>query len=150
MQKIALIFFSILFLGCSVKEKPIYVSLKTPSFKISDEGFLKKSFGYKEIIIYRLGQVPVKIRIKNSTVCISHKCMDKIYFNKILCPKCSFDVLDYLLNKKSFPGKFIKTSYGFIQKNKFYIYKVSKNMVLFKTKKVLFFIKFLKDIDKKR
>jgi hypothetical protein len=130
MQKIALIFL-LLFTGCATKEK-IYAVIKTPEFRISDAGILKKGFGYKEVIIYRFGSYPIRVVIKNSTICLNKTCMDKETFIKnYLGKEYPSNFFDKILDKE--PMK--------LQKG--WIYKRSKNKVLFKNKDLLILIKKL-------
>jgi hypothetical protein len=139
----------VLFLGCAVKEKPIYAVIKSDYVKIADQGFLKEGFGYKEIVIYKAGIRPVSMEIKNSVVCLNGKCMDKEKFIKNIDKSYPVNLLDNILEKKplDFLGKITKTKYGFIQKSERFFYRVSKNSVLFKDRyeHILIMIKYLKD-----
>ena len=131
MQKIALIFL-LVFVGCSVKQEKIYTTIKTPYVALSDAGVIKKGFGYKEIIIYRFGLEPIKILIKNSTICIQKSCMDKKAFIKqYLGEEYPSDFIDRILEKKR------------LNLSKKYLYKISKNKILYKDNKVFILIKNL-------
>jgi len=111
----------ILMFGCSTKTTPIYAVIKTPKIKVADQGFIKEGFGYKDIVIYKAGNVPVKIRIKNSQVCMDGKCIDKKAFVKeYLSNDYPSDFFDKILNKECIKGYFCKTSH---------------NLILFKDKK---------------
>ena len=68
--------------GCSVKTTPVYAVIKTPTIKVADQGFLKEGFGYKQIIIYKAANAPIKITVKNSQICLNGRCMDKEKFIK--------------------------------------------------------------------
>ena len=115
----------ILMFGCSTKTTPIYAVIKTPKIKVADQGFIKEGFGYKDIVIYKAGNVPVKIRIKNSQVCMDGKCIDKETFVKeYLSKDYPADFFDKILNKECIKGYFCKSS-----KNKI-IFKDRKHNVL--------------------
>jgi hypothetical protein len=139
--------FVLFFLGCSIKTTPVYVTFKSPKLKISDQGFLKEGYGYKEFDLYKAG-ASYKITLKNSYVCLNEKCMDKkIFVKEYLGEDYPSNFLEKVINKEpveSF-GKIIKTKNGFIQKNSRFFYKVDKKSVLFKDKKkkIIVFIKEL-------
>jgi len=139
----------ILFTACSMKTTPIYTVIKTPKIKISDEGFIKQGFGYKKIIIYKAGIKPFSITIKNSFICVNNKCQDKKVVLSSLNKNYPIDFFDRILNQKplEFLGKIKKIENGFIQKKDGYLYKVTKNKVLFKDKNahILILIKYLKE-----
>ncbi len=143
------IFLILFFLGCSTKTTPIYTLIKTPNLKVSDQGFLKEGFGYKEIEIYKAGMAPFKILIKNSLLCINNNCYDKGRFLKSLSPDYPPDLLDKILNRQPllFFDKIIKVKGGFLQKNERFYYLATKKKVLFKDKKrkIAILIKNLKD-----
>ncbi|NPA11499.1 MAG: hypothetical protein GXO62_04580 [Epsilonproteobacteria bacterium] len=125
--------FFLFFTGCSVKEKPIYAVIKTPTIKIADQGFIKEGRGYKEIVIYKAGLEPLRMVIKNSTVCIQKRCFSKEAFvRRFLGEGYESDIFDKILNKE--PIK-LKKSWRYIR---------GKNRVLFKSKDVLIMIKDLK------
>ena len=130
MHKIALVLI-LFFIGCSTKTTPIYAVIKTPKIKLSDQGFLKKGFGYKKVVIYKGGLKPFEITIKNSFVCIENRCMDKNTFVKeYVGSNYPPDFFDKILNKECVKGFFCKKG---------------KNFILIKNKKDLFLIKFLKE-----
>ena len=138
----------IFFIGCAPKTTPIFVTINSPKIKISDEGFLKEGFGYKEIIIYKAGNFPIKFLLKQNQICVNNKCFNKYFFIKHYFYGYEKDFFDKILSKKPLSLKFIKkTSNGFVQKSKYIIYIVKKNSVLFKDKKrkIVVFIKFLKE-----
>ena len=141
--------FLVFFIACSVKTTPIYAVIKTPKIKIADEGFIKESFGYKKIIIYKVGLKPFSVTIKNSFICFSGKCQNKKDVIKSLNKKYPQDFFDKILNQKplKFLGKIKKINDGFIQKKDGYLYKVTKDEVLFKDKRanILILIKYLQD-----
>jgi len=129
MQKIALIFL-LFFVGCSVKKERIYTTIKTPYFALSDAGVIKKGFGYKEIIIYRFGLEPIRVLIKNSTICIQKSCMDKkAFIKKYVGKEYPSDFIDKILEKKR------------LHLSKKYLYKASKNKILYKDDKLFIVIK---------
>ena len=149
MKKIFLLIVSFLFFifGCSTKTTPVFVIIKSPQIKISDEGFLKQGFGYKELTIYKAGNVPVKFLIKNNEICLNNKCINKYYFIKNYLNEEDKNIFDTILDKKPFENvKIVKIKNGFIQKKGFF-YKVTKDSVLFKDKKnnILVLITNLKD-----
>ena len=138
----------IFFIGCAPKTTPIFVTINSPKIKISDEGFLKEGFGYKEIIIYKVGNFPIKFLLKQNQICVNNKCFNKYFFIKHYFYGYEKDFFDKILSEKPLSLKFIKkTSNGFVQKSKYIIYIVKKNSVLFKDKKrkIVVFIKFLKE-----
>ena len=149
MKKIFLLivnfFFFIFIFGCSVKTTPVFVTLNSPKIKISDEGFLKQGLGYKELTIYKAGNVPLKFLIKDNEICLNNKCINKYYFIKTYLNEEDKNIFDTILDKKPFKNiKIKKIKDGFIQKKGFF-YKVTKNSVLFKDKNIIIFIKYLKD-----
>ena len=140
--------FYIFLAGCAVKTTPVFVTLNSPEIKISDEGFLKQSFGYKELIIYKAGNVPVKFLIKDNEICVNNKCINKYYFMKHYFNGLNKDFFDKILDKKPLSLKsYKKIKDGFIQKSANIFYKVTKNSVLFKDKntKTIILIQYLKD-----
>lgn len=149
MKRLLFVFLMLLFAGCSLKTVPVYVALKTPQIKISDEGFLKKGWGYKELIIYKAGLKPVKITIKNSYICMNSRCMSKEKFVKNLSPDYPPDILDNIINGQpiEFLGKITKIKNGFVQKNGRFYYLVKGNKILFKDrqKNIVVFIKYLRE-----
>ena len=138
----------IFLLGCSVKTTPIYAVIKTPEIKVADQGFLKEGFGYKQIIIYKAANAPIKITVKNSQICLNGRCMDKENFIKSLSRDYPVNLIDSILEKKpvDFLGKIIKEKDSFYQKTNRFYYRVSKKSVLFKDKKkkIIIMIKDLK------
>ena len=139
------IFFLIFLAGCATKTEPVFVTFKSPKIKISDEGFLKQGFNYKELTIYKAGSVPLKFLIKNDEICLNNNCINKYYFIKKYFNEDDKDIFDIILDKKPFKNiKIIKTKDGFIQKSRFF-YKVTKDSVLFKDKNLIIFIKYLKE-----
>ena len=138
----------IFFTACSTKTIPIYAVVKSPKLKVADEGFLEKGVGYKKIIIYKAGIKPFSITIKNSFICINNKCQDKKVVIDSLNKNYPIDFFDNILNQKplEFLGKIKKIENGFIQKKDGYLYKVTKDRVLFKDKNahILILIKYLK------
>jgi len=146
-----LIFLAVFFMfGCSVKTTPVYAVIKTPKIKISDQGFLKEGFGYKEIIIYKSGLKPFKVTIKNSYICLNLKCMDKEKFVKeYLAENYPADIFDLIIEGKPIKnlGKITKIDGGFIQRKDGIFYKVQKDKVLFrdKNRKIVIMVKRLRE-----
>ncbi len=137
MKKLLFVFLMLFFVGCSVKTTPVYAVIKTPKIKISDQGFLKEGFGYKEIIIYKTGLKPFKVTIKNSYICLNSKCMDKEKFVKeYLNEDYPADIFDLIIEGKPIKnfGKITKIKSGFIQRKEGIFYKVQKDKVLFRDK----------------
>ncbi len=137
MKKLLFVFLMLFFVGCSVKTTPVYAVIKTPKIKISDQGFLKEGFGYKEIIIYKTGLKPFKVTIKNSYICLNSKCMDKEKFVKeYLGKNYPVDIFDLIIEGKPIKnfGKITKIKSGFIQRKESIFYKVQKDKVLFRDK----------------
>jgi len=151
--KFRIIFFSfviLIFLGCATKTEPIFMSVNSPKLKFADQGFIKKGFGYKEIVIYKDGIEPVRFVIKNSYICIQNQCFDKKRFMKEYKINYSPDFFDKILDKKTLDfGTVVKTKNGFIEKDKTRFYLVNKNKVLFKDRQnhIIIFIRYLKDIN---
>ena len=136
------------FIGCVTKTTPVYVSIKSPEIRVSDVGFLKEGYGYKEIVIYKAGSVPVKLLLKENRICVNNKCYNKYMFVKKYFRGYEKDFFDKILSKKPLSLKNIqKTGDGFIQKSKNITYIVKKNSVLFKDRKnhIIIFIKYLKE-----
>ena len=134
--------------GCATKTTPVFVTIKSPQIKLSDEGFLKEGLGYKEIIIYKAGSIPVKFLLKQNQICVNNKCFNKYLFIEHYFYGYKKDFFDRILSKKPLSLKNIKKiNGGFIQKSKNFLYIVKKNSVLFKDKKrkIIIFIKFLKE-----
>ena len=152
MNKIVFLIFHfslfIFIIGCATKTTPIFVTINSPQIKISDEGFLKQSAGYKEIIIYKLGSIPIKFTLKENKICINNKCINKYLFMKKYFKGYEKNFFDKILSKKPLSKGNIKTTTsGFIQKSNSFIYIVKKNSIFFKDKKrkILIFIKYLKE-----
>ena len=104
--------------------------------------------GYKELVIYKAGNVPIKFILKDNKVCVNNECFNKYMFVKKYFSGYKKDFFDKILSKKPLSLKSIKkTNDGFIQKSKDIIYIVKKNSVLFKdkVKKIIIFIKYLKE-----
>ena len=140
--------FFIFLAGCATKTIPVYVNINSPQIKVSDEGFLKEAPGYKQLIIYKAGNEPVKFTLKQNEICIDNECIDKNIFIKKYFKYLKKDFFDKILNKKPLELKFYKkTKNGFIEKSENIYYRVSKNSVLFKDKKgkIVIFIKYLKE-----
>jgi len=121
-----IIFIALIFAGCSIKTTPIYTTIKTPFINISDQGFLKKGFNYKKLIIYKAGNKPIEITLKNSFICLNGKCISKERFMKEFMPKeYPIDFFDMILDKKCIEGYFCKSSDDKIifkdKKNKIFI-----------------------------
>jgi len=117
--------------GCATKTTPIYAVIKTPKFKAADEGFLEKGFGYKKLTIYKAGNVPVVITLKNSFVCLNGRCMDKEKFIKEYLPKgYPSDFFDKILDYKCPKGFFCKTDGQKI------LFKDKKNNILIMIKNI--------------
>ncbi len=136
------------FIGCATKTTPVYVSIKSPKIRVSDAGFLKEGIGYKEIIIYKAGNAPVKFVLKENRICINDKCYNKFMFMKRYFRGYEKDFFDKILSKKPLSLKNLqKTKDGFIQKSKNIVYIVKENSVLFKDRKrhIIVFIKYLKE-----
>ena len=144
----AIFFIAFFIIGCTTKITPVFVTIKSPKIKISDEGFLKEGFGYKEIIIYKAGNVPVKFLLKQNQICVNKKCFNKYLFIKHYFKGYKKNFFDKILSKKPLSLKNIQKTYdGFVQKSKNITYIVKKNSVLFKDRKnhIIIFIKYLKE-----
>ena len=142
-----LISLSFFLTGCAVKTTSVFVTINSPKIKIADEGFLKEGFGYKQLIIYKAGNEPVKFTLKQNEICINNECVNKYVFMQKYFKGLKKDVFDKILNKKPLALKFYKkTKDGFIEKSENIYYRVSKNSVLFKDKKekTVIFIKYLR------
>ena len=140
--------FSIFLIGCAVKTTPVYVNIVSPKIKISDEGFLKESFFYKKLIIYKAGSKPIELTLRDNKICINKECFNKYMFMKEYFNGLSKDFFDKILNKKPLSLKFYKkTKNGFFQKSDTLFYKVTKNSVLFRDRKnkIVILIKNLKE-----
>jgi hypothetical protein len=142
--------FYIFLFGCSVKTTPVYTVIKTPNLRVSDGGFLKEGFGYKEIEIYKGGIEPFKITIKNSYICLNKDCLDKERFvKKYLSDDYEKNILDLIIERKPIKncGKITFIKNGFIQKNDRFFYKVEADKVIFKDRKkgIVIFVKELKE-----
>ncbi|WP_456479168.1 hypothetical protein [Nautilia sp.] len=123
--------FYILVVGCSTKTIPVYAVIKTPKFKVADQGFLEKGLGYKKLIIYKAANAPVEITLKNSYICMNGKCMDKEKFIKKYLPKgypCDF--FDKIFENKCPEGFFCKSD------SKRIVFKDKKNGILILIKKL--------------
>ena len=140
--------FFIFIIGCATKIKPIFITVKSPQIKISDEGFIKEGMGYKEIIIYKAGNEPVKFILKKDKICVNNECINKYIFMKKYFYGYKKNFFDKILNKKPLiKDKIQKIKNGFIQKSTNFIYIVKKNSILFKDKNkhIIIFIKYLKE-----
>ena len=93
---------------------------------ISDQGFLKEGPNYKKLIIYKAGNKPIEITLKNSFICLNGKCMSKKRFMREFMPKeYPIDFFDMILSKKCIKG---------------YVCKSSDDKIIFKDKKNKIFI----------
>ena len=139
-----LLIIALLFTGCSYKTTPIVIAFKKDNFTINDQGFLKENSFSKKIEVYEAGNLAFVFTIKNDSICINNKCYNKTLFIHNLNPTYPTNLFDVILSHKPFKNiKIIKTEKGFIQITKNFIYKVTKNKVLFKDKQknFLFFVK---------
>jgi hypothetical protein len=140
-------FYIFLFFGCATKTIPVYTVIKIPFVKISDAGFLEKSGNYEKLIIYKNGNIPIKITLYENSICLNKKCYPKDIFLKKISSDYPKNLLDLIIEKKPIKnlGKIIKIKDGFLQKNNRFFYLVTKNKVLFKDKlkKIVIMIKEL-------
>jgi len=141
-------FLLIFFIGCATKTEPVYVVINTPFLKVSDQGFLKKGFSYKKLIIYKDANVPVEVSVYKNSICLNKKCIPKKIFIKKLSPDYPISLIDDILEKKPIKnlGKIIKLKNALLQKNKRFYYLITKKKVLFKDKKKKILI-MLKEIN---
>jgi len=140
--------FFIFIIGCASKTTPIFVTIKSPKIKISDSGFLKENVGYKEIIIYKAGSVPVKFILKKDKICVNNQCFNKYLFVKRYFNGYEKDFFDKILDKQPLKkGELKKISNGFIQKSNNFIYIVKKDSIFFKdkSKNIIIYVKYLKE-----
>jgi len=144
MKKYLLILIVLFITGCSYKTTPVVVAFKKGNFAINDQGFLKENIFNKKIEVYQAGNLAFVFTIKKSLICINEKCYDKKLFIHKLNPTYPSDLFETILAHKKFKNiEIIKTKDGIIQITKNFIYKVTKNKVLFKDRKksFLFFVK---------
>ncbi|GAX86863.1 conserved hypothetical protein [Lebetimonas natsushimae] len=141
------IFYIFLFIGCATKTIPVYSIINTPYIKVSDQGFLKKGFNYKKLVIYKDANIPVEISIYKNSICLNKRCYPKDKFVKKLSPDYPKNLLDNIIEKKPIEnlGKITKIKKGFLQKNKRFFYQIDDKKVLFKDKlkKIIIMIKEL-------
>lgn len=75
------------FVGCSLKEKVItskayHIVLKNKNLKISDTGFINKSFSKKELQIFKGTTVVLSLHVRGKEVCLDLTCIDKKRFHE--------------------------------------------------------------------
>jgi len=142
-----LLIIALIFTGCSYKTMPIIVGFKYNNFSINDQGFLKENVFEKKIEVYQAGNLAFVMRIKNDQICINDKCYNKTLFIHNLNSSYPSNLFETILSLKPFKNvKTKKIKNGFIQINKYFIYKVIDNRAIFKDKhkKFLFFYKKIK------
>ena len=155
-MKILYIFLIFVFVGCATKvfekKESKIVVIKTPSFRFSDIGYLKKTSDEVVLELFSGGVAVERFDIKN-LICTSKGCVTKSGFNSdyLVSYYPSNLILNILLQKPIYDGiNLKKTDTGFIQKiktaNVDIIYKVKNNQVFFKDRKNGIIIK-LKDVD---
>ncbi|MRJ06768.1 MAG: hypothetical protein C6I01_04535 [Epsilonproteobacteria bacterium] len=125
--------------GCSYKTSTdnIYLTIKTPKYRLSDQGFLNISPNQKELIIYK-EFTPYKITIGKREICESGKCLSKgAFLKKVGLSDYPPETLDLILEGKPLP--FLPSPEGnsttFIQKNSRFYYQVTKTKIFFRDKK---------------
>jgi hypothetical protein len=137
--------FNLFFFGCATKTTPVYTVIKTPFLKVSDQGFLKKGFNYKKLIIYKDANIPVEIALYKNYICMNKKCVSKEIFIKKLSSDYQKNLLDLIIDRKALKNlsKITKLKNGFLQKNYRFFYLVTDKKVLFKDKlkKIVIMIK---------
>jgi len=144
MKKYLLILIVLFITGCSYKTTPVVVAFKKGNFAINDQGFLKENIFNKKIEVYQAGNLAFVFTIKKSLICINEKCYDKKLFIHQINSKYPSNLFETILSHKAFKNiKIIKIKDGFIQVTKNFIYKITKNKVLFKDKQknFLFLVK---------
>ena len=155
-MRIFYIFLVLVFIGCSTKvfekKESKIVVIKTPSFRFSDIGYLKRNSDEVVLELFSSGIAVERFEVKN-LICTKKGCITKSGFNEDYLVRYypSSLILDILLQKPIYDGENLKkTKDGFIQKiqtaNVDIIYKVKKDQVFFKDRKNNIIIK-LKDID---
>jgi len=115
---------TIFFSGCAkqiyLKEDPIFLLFKTPSFKYADMGFLYENSSEVKVEIYGSGQALISLKILSDSICMNRfECMSNKTFNKrVLCDLYPKNILDNIFRGKViFDGKnIVKNRNGFTQK----------------------------------
>ena len=125
-------------MGCAYKSytEKIFLIIKTPKYKLSDQGFLNRIGQEKQLILYK-EFMPYKIIIKRNFVCEGEKCLSKkAFLRKIGLSDYPTNILDLILEGKPLP--FFKSSNqsfepsNFTQKNNRFFYKVKNKEIKFK------------------
>lgn len=133
------------FFGCAskhyVQNKGAIVTIKTPTFKFSDLGYIRQSGEEIELELFVSGQVIDKFEI-DTLICTSRGCMRKSTFNEnYLSPYYPDTILKDILERKPiYNGENLeKTSSGFVQnivtKEVNIKYSVTTQMIRFKDSK---------------
>lgn len=157
-MRIVYVVLVLFFVGCATKnfdtKESKIVIIKTPTFRFSDIGYLKRDSNEAVLELFLSGVAIERFEVKN-LICTSSGCITKSSFNKeyLVSAYPSNLILNILLKKAIYGGENLKkTDDGFIQKIKTdkvdIIYKVKKYEVFFKDKQNKIIIK-LKDIDGK-
>jgi hypothetical protein len=135
--------------GCGYKttSENIYLTIRTPNYRISDQGFLNTTPTQKELIIYK-EFTPYRIVIGKREVCEGEKCLSKrAFLKKVGLADYPPNILDQILEGKplSFLPSPTSIDGGFIQQNQRFFYKVGREVTLFKDreKKVVISLKRL-------
>ena len=153
-MKYILVFMLLIFSACSIKHyehvSTKIVTIKTPTLKFSDIGYLRNLDDAVELELFIAGHVFKKIDI-NHLICVSDEgCMSKDAFNaEYLSKNYPTEMLqNILLGRKIFQGKNLeKTASGFTQniltQELDITYKVEQKEIYFKDRAnhILFRIK---------
>ena len=156
--KSLLFFVLVLFMsGCSFKNevvysKPLHVTLKNSSFKISDTGFINKFNNGYTLEVFSAATPVLDLKIYKESVCSGFGCTDKQSFNReflgnVHYPSFIEDILEFhpiydaaglLKTQRGFEQKIVNKSVDILYKVdgvKLY-YKDRKNGILLKIKEL--------------
>lgn len=144
MKKIILVFVTIFFSACSIKQIPtesnsVFFTMNSPLLKLSDAGFIHHYNNYTTLQIYNSGVSLLKLDIKDK-ICINSACSDKKSFNEKYLLDAHYDeLISDIINQRPIYEKqnLVKTDCGFkqvISKNSIK-YELCNNKSIFKDAK---------------
>lgn len=140
-NKIIAVFLVILLVGCSTKApeppKSVSFTMITPTFKISDAGFVRFNPNKTELQIYSSGVSLLEVSIKDR-ICYNKACKDELEFNEEFFKRTQYRGFfnDILKKKPIFNNQgLVKTNCGFEQNLTNISYKVCDNKMRYEDKK---------------
>jgi len=137
------------FSACSTKQyeksRSATIVFKTDSLRFYDVGFIKQTKNTTDVELFEVGQVVLKIEMKDD-ICINSLCYndDKFYKEYFKKNYPQSTLKNIFMGKDIFDGKNkTRNENGFTQKIESIFYSVSSKQILFKDKPILIKIKNL-------